>query len=82
MDELWFVDVDFETARQRLVDRHVKAGIAEDEQDAQKRVTENDLVNGKEIVDGRLEVQEVVVSREDETWSPAGQASGESTSVA
>lgn len=82
MDELWFVQVDFETARRRLVERHVKAGIAKDEQDAQKRVTENDLVNGKEIVDRRLQVQEVVVSREDETWSPTAQASGRSTSVA
>ena len=81
MDDLWFVEVDFETARRRLVDRHVKAGIAQDEKDAQKRVTENDLVNSKEIVDGRLDVQEVVVSREDETWSPTAQASGESTSL-
>ncbi|SLM40933.1 kinase-related protein [Lasallia pustulata] len=79
MDELWFVEVDLETARRRLVDRHVKAGITQDEKDAQKRVTENDLVNSKEIVDGRLDVQEVVVSREDETWSPTAQASGEST---
>lgn len=81
MDELWFVEVDFETARRRLVDRHVKAGIARDEEDAQKRVAENDLVNGKVIIDGRLEVQEVVVSRDDETWSATAQASGESTSV-
>ena len=77
MDELWFVEVDFETARQRLVRRHVQAGIATDEEQAHKRVTENDLANGKEIVDGRLEVQEVVLSREDETWGPTAQASGE-----
>ncbi|MCJ1264575.1 hypothetical protein MMC22_004448 [Lobaria immixta] len=68
MDELWFVQVDFETARQRLVKRHINAGIARDEADANKRVTENDLVNGKEIVDDRLDVQEVVISKEDENW--------------
>ncbi|OCK81154.1 phosphoribulokinase/uridine kinase [Lepidopterella palustris CBS 459.81] len=73
MDELWFVDVDFDTARKRLVRRHVKAGIAAGEEEAHKRVTENDLVNGKEIIDGRLEVHEVIVSREDERWTPEGQ---------
>lgn len=68
MDELWFVDVDFEVARKRLVGRHVKAGIAKDEEDANKRVSENDLVNGKEIVEERLEVHELIVSKEDDAW--------------
>ena len=77
MDELWFVEVGFETARRRLVSRHVKAGIAPDEEEADKRVTENDLVNGKEIVDGRLDVQEVIVSKEDDAWSPEAQGAGE-----
>lgn len=71
MDELWFVEVDFETARQRLVPRHVKAGIAASEEEANRRVSENDLVNGEEIVRDRLEVHEVVVSKEDEAWKPA-----------
>ena len=71
MDELWFVEVDFETARKRLVPRHVKAGIAPTEEEANKRVTENDLVNGEEIVRDRLEIDEVVISREDEAWKPA-----------
>lgn len=68
MDELWFVQVDFEIARQRLVKRHIKAGIARDEMDANNRVTDNDLANGKEIVHDRLDVQEVVISKEDESW--------------
>ncbi|EEQ83609.1 phosphoribulokinase/uridine kinase [Blastomyces dermatitidis ER-3] len=68
MDELWFVEVDFETARKRLVARHVKAGIAKDEAEADRRAVENDLVNGREIVDFRMDVQEVIVSREDEEW--------------
>ena len=70
MDELWFVEVDFETARRRLVPRHVQAGIAASVEDANRRVTENDLVNGEEIVRGRLEVDEVVISRNDDTWKP------------
>ncbi len=76
MDELWFVEVDFEVARRWLVRRHVRAGIARDEEEARRRVAENDLVNGREIVDGRLEVQEVIVSREDEAWGPEAQGVG------
>lgn len=69
MDELWFVEVDFETARQRLIKRHVEAGIAKDAEDADKRARENDLVNGQEIVDFRLPVHEVIASTYDETFS-------------
>ncbi|KAJ5144005.1 Phosphoribulokinase/uridine kinase [Penicillium bovifimosum] len=68
MDELWFVDVDFEVARKRLVLRHIKAGIAKDAEEADKRARENDLVNGKEIVEERLPVQEVVSSIFDPIW--------------
>lgn len=68
MDERWFVDVDFETARRRLVTRHVKAGLARDEEDARKRADENDLVNGKQIVENRVHVHEVVASCDDESW--------------
>lgn len=71
MDELWFVEVGFDTARRRLVARHVKAGIAKDEEAARARADENDLVNGKEIVECRLEVQEIIISREDDSWKPA-----------
>lgn len=73
MDELWFVDVDMDVARRRLIHRHVKAGIAANEEEATKRADENDLVNGREIVGNRLEVSEVVVSREDGGWRPEGQ---------
>lgn len=68
MDELWFVDVDFEVARKRLVRRHVEAGIAKDEAEADKRARQNDLLNGREIVDCRMEVQEVVESCYDSRW--------------
>ncbi|KEZ38812.1 Uncharacterized protein SAPIO_CDS10852 [Scedosporium apiospermum] len=67
-DELWFVEVDFEVAKRRLVRRHVEAGIAKDEEAAERRAVENDLVNGKQIVEKRLKVDEVVVSRMDEGW--------------
>ena len=70
MNELWFVEVDLETARRRLVVRHVAAGIAMDGEEAGNRADEIDLVNGRQIVDQRLEVQEVITSIEDASWRP------------
>ncbi|KAJ6440260.1 Aim12p-like protein [Purpureocillium lavendulum] len=68
LDELWFVDVDFQVARKRLRERHVRAGIARDLDEGDRRATENDLVNGEQIVSHRLKVDEVVVSKEDGAW--------------
>ncbi|KAK5171440.1 uncharacterized protein LTR77_004584 [Saxophila tyrrhenica] len=73
MDELWFVEVDEDVARQRLMKRHVESGIAANEDEGKKRADENDLVNGKEIMEGRLEVHEVIQSREDSGWKPEEQ---------
>jgi len=77
MDELWFVDVDFDVARKRLIRRHVEAGIAKDEEEAAKRADENDLVNGHEIVDSRLDVHELIRSKEDAEWVPEKQGVGD-----
>jgi len=69
MDELWFVEVDFEIAGARLAKRHVRAGLVENEEAGWRRARENDLVNGQQIVDNRLGgISEVVRSREDERW--------------
>ena len=73
MDEVWFVDVGFDVARRRLVKRHVAAGIAADEEEAGRRADENDLVNGREIVENRVEVCEIIKSVEDSTWAPEKQ---------
>jgi len=71
MDELWFVEVDFATARSRLVERHVRTGVTATAEEADNRVTENDLVNGEEIVECRIGgVDEVVFSQEDDAWKP------------
>lgn len=77
MDELWFVDVDFDVARKRLIHRHVKAGIAKNSEEAGKRADENDLVNGKEIVGSRLDVHELIKSQEDRGWAPEEQGFGD-----
>lgn len=68
LDELWFVEVDFEVARRRLRERHVRAGIVKDLEEGDRRAMENDLVNGREIVENRLKVDEVIESREDDRW--------------
>ena len=74
MDELWFVEVEFGVARERLARRHVKAGIARDLEEGYRRADENDLVNGREIVENRIEgISEVVISKEDEAWAPENQ---------
>ncbi|KAF2833893.1 P-loop containing nucleoside triphosphate hydrolase protein [Ophiobolus disseminans] len=77
MDERWFVDVDFEVARKRLIYRHIKAGIAANEEEAGKRADENDLVNGQEVVDHRLDVHELIKSQEDAAWAPEEQGVGD-----
>ncbi|CAL3971295.1 unnamed protein product [Diplocarpon coronariae] len=46
MDEHWFVDVEAEVARRRLVERHVRSGVAGSREEAERRARENDLVNG------------------------------------
>jgi len=76
MDERWFVDVDFDVARKRLIHRHVKSGIAANEEEAAKRADENDLVNGREIIDHRLDVHELMKSEQDATWAPEEQGLG------
>ena len=67
-DELWFVEVGFDVARERLASRHVRAGIVTRLEDGYKRADENDLVNGREIVENRMPLQEVIVSKEDNLW--------------
>ena len=71
MDELCFVNVDLAVARRRLISRHVKAGIASTEAEAAKRADENDLVNGQQIMDERMDVHVIVESVEDDRWAKA-----------
>ncbi|PHH74852.1 hypothetical protein CDD80_2789 [Ophiocordyceps camponoti-rufipedis] len=69
LDEIWFVEVGADVARRRLTARHVRAGIARDVDEADRRVTENDLVNGAEVIARRLPVDEIILSREDDDWA-------------
>lgn len=79
VSEVWFVDVSEDTAVERLVKRHVKAGISENEEHARKRAWENDIRNGREILEklDRDHVNEWVTSKEDKAWAPEGTRAGE-----
>ncbi|KAH7149205.1 P-loop containing nucleoside triphosphate hydrolase protein [Dactylonectria estremocensis] len=68
LDELWFVEVDFDVARLRLRERHVRAGIVKTIEEGDRRALENDLVNGEEILEHRLKIDEIIHSREDGSW--------------
>ena len=67
-DEMWFVEVDFEVARRRLRERHLRAGIVKTLEEGDKRVVENDLPNGREIIEKLLPVEEMIQSKEDQSW--------------
>lgn len=45
----WFVDAPEDVAKERVVLRHLAAGIETYRADAEKRVELNDLLNGREI---------------------------------
>ena len=62
-DEVWFVEVDLGVARARLAARHVRAGIAADLEAGDRRAVENDIPNGREIIEKLLPVEEVIRSR-------------------
>ena len=68
MDETWFVDADIPTATQRTAKRNFAAGITKTFEESLARVEKSDMRNGREVIDKRLPVQEIVPSVEDETW--------------
>ncbi|KAL2818718.1 P-loop containing nucleoside triphosphate hydrolase protein [Aspergillus cavernicola] len=60
MDESWFIEVDRQIARDRLVKRHVASGIVPDAAAAEHRISSTDFLNADDIIQNRLPVQEVV----------------------
>lgn len=68
MDERWFVDVERDVAIARVVERHVRSGVCASREEAVERATGSDALNAEEILAGRMEVDEVVTSKEDPTW--------------
>lgn len=50
LDEKWFILVEKEVARERVVERHVMTGVAGSNEEAHKRFDENDWINGEYIL--------------------------------
>jgi pantothenate kinase len=46
LDERWLIEVEQDVARQRVIQRHLRAGIAKDEEEAAERFDRNDWPNG------------------------------------
>lgn len=67
-DELWFVEVERDIARKRLIARHLAAGLADSPEAAAKRADENDLPNGDYIIANMMKPDQVIKSIEDEEY--------------
>lgn len=50
LDERWFVEVEKDIAKERVIQRHLRAGIAITEEEAAKRFEENDWQNGEYLI--------------------------------
>ncbi len=60
MDEIWFIAIDRNVARERLVKRHVASGICPDEAFARHRVDSTDSLNAEDVLANLLPVQETI----------------------
>ena len=72
LDERWFIKVDKDTAKERVIQRHIQAGISKTEEEAAKRFEENDWPNG-EYLSEHSDVQNahrIIQSIQDEDISP------------
>ncbi|RMZ86953.1 hypothetical protein DV736_g5824, partial [Chaetothyriales sp. CBS 134916] len=68
MDELWFIEVAFSVAAERVATRNYAAGISSSLEESRARTEASDMRNGREVVAQRLDVQEVIEGVEDERW--------------
>lgn len=70
-DESWFVNMDRELAVKRVIERHLKSGIADTWAEAEKRARGSDYLNADLISQHMLPVDEVITSVEDNGWKGA-----------
>ncbi|KAK0545806.1 hypothetical protein OC846_005520 [Tilletia horrida] len=67
-DERWLIDVEEDAARQRLLDRHVDSGVANDLKEAAWRADNNDMPNGRFLLSHLQEPIVRLQSTPDQTW--------------
>jgi len=65
LDERWLTTVDFEKATERIIDRHVTSGVAGSIEEAQWRARENDMPNGRFLLENSLEPTGIIESVQD-----------------
>ena len=58
----WFVDASEEIAKERVVLRHLAAGIEVDRCSAERRVESNDLLNGRQIREHLIEPDFIILN--------------------
>lgn len=63
VDETWFIDVPFNLAKERIIKRHLEAGIAKNEQEAIARADGNDLVNAGYILQNSKSADLTIMTR-------------------
>jgi len=72
LDERWLTTVDFEEATGRITDRHVASGVAGSMEEARWRARENDMPNGRFVLDNSLEPTRTIASvRDPALFSPS-----------
>ncbi|KAG2049113.1 P-loop containing nucleoside triphosphate hydrolase protein [Suillus hirtellus] len=69
MDERWWIQVDLEEAKRRLVKRHVLTGVAKDMEEAIWRAEQNDEPNGKFIAENLYEPTRIIKSLDDPKYT-------------
>lgn len=69
MDERWWVEVDWEVAKTRLIKRHILTGVARDMDEAIWRADENDGPNGKFVAANLYKPTRIIESVDDPVYA-------------
>ncbi|RHZ83048.1 hypothetical protein Glove_99g72 [Diversispora epigaea] len=62
MDDTWFIHVNQEIAKERIIKRHIKTQIAENEEQAIFRIENNDMINADYILKNSLSPTRIIYS--------------------
>ncbi|KAG8815269.1 hypothetical protein FRC19_001135 [Serendipita sp. 401] len=65
LDERWFVEVDINEAKERIVKRHVETGVTLTMEQARERAEQNDFPNGDFVITHMLEPTKIIRSVND-----------------
>jgi pantothenate kinase len=69
-DETWLVEAPEEVARPRIIERHVRTGVAPDAEAARIRADTSDLPNGRYMLERARKPTRVIRSIDDAAFAP------------